>query len=347
MAVMRSSRKTLLWVALAALLSQNLVIPVASFEDQKTYYTPDPHAHTPPAVSYYPPPHSSGGGHATPTPSHGGGSPPANCGTPPNHHHHTPSPPTGGGYYNPPTHTPSTPHTPIPPTTPVDPGTPSPPTGGGYYNPPTHTPSTPHTPTPPTTPVDPGTPTGGGYYNPPTHTPSTPPTTPVDPGTPSPPTGGGYYNPPTPTTPYTPTPPTTPIDPGTPNPPSITFPSPPFPISPPFTCTYWRNHPTLIFALFGWWGSVGTAFGVPSSTTGLGSNMNLLQALSNTRTDGFGELYREGTAALLNSMSHTRFPYTTNQVQNSFVAGLSSNKAATAQAQLFKLANEGRIKPRH
>lgn len=104
----------------------------------------------------------------------------------------------------------------------------------------------------------------------------------------------------------------------------------------------------MIFALFGWWGTVGNAFGVgiPNSTPGFSSNMNLLQALSNTRSDGFGELYREGTAALLNSMSHARFPYTTNQVQNSFVAALSSNKAATAQAQLFKLANEGKIKPR-
>ena len=74
--------------------------------------------------------------------------------------------------------------------------------------------------------------------------------------------------------------------------------------------------------------------------------MNLLEALSNTRTDGIGALYREGTAALLNSVAHTRFPYTTNQVRDSFIRGLSSNRAAGAQAQLFKMANEGRMKPR-
>nr|GMD90329.1 protodermal factor 1 [Ipomoea batatas] len=85
--------------------------------------------------------------------------------------------------------------------------------------------------------------------------------------------------------------------------------------------------------------------GVPAG--GFGTNLNLLQALSNTRNDGFGELYREGTASLLNSMLSTnRFPYTTQHVRDSFGAALSSNTAAAAQARLFKLANEGRLKPK-
>ncbi|PIN00648.1 hypothetical protein CDL12_26852 [Handroanthus impetiginosus] len=308
----------LLWSVMAALLSQNLVVPVmsaANVDNQKNYYSPDPNAQTPPPVSFSPPPHGSGGGHATPTPSHGtpshgggsyGGTPPGNCINPPSggHHHTTPSPPQGGG-------------------------------GGGYHSPPT-----PIVVSPPS----------GGYYDPPPA--STP--TPI---VPSPPTGG-YYNPPstpTPITPITPTPivpspptPTTPIDPGTPSTPGIGIPSPPFafnPSSPPFTCIFWRNHPTLIWGLLGWWGTVGNVFGV-TSLPGFGANMNLLQALSNTRTDGFGELYREGTAALLNSMAHARFPYTTNQVRDSFIAALGSNRAAGAQAHLFKLANEGRTKPR-
>ncbi|GFP78749.1 protodermal factor 1 [Phtheirospermum japonicum] len=168
------------------------------------------------------------------------------------------------------------------------------------------------------------------------------------------PSGGGHYHP-TPT-PHkggtTVAPPTTPtVVPRTPTTPAITVPSPPFsfdPNSPPFTCTYWRNHPTLIWGLLGWWGSVGSAFGVSSSSSlpvGYGDHMNLLQALSNKRTDGLGELYRQGTAALLNSMAHTKFPYTTPQVRDSFVAALGSDKAAAAQAQLFKLANEGKLKP--
>lgn len=83
-----------------------------------------------------------------------------------------------------------------------------------------------------------------------------------------------------------------------------------------------------------------------TNVPGVGANTNLLQALSNTRTDGFGELYREGTASLMNSMAHAKFPYTTTQVRDRFVGALTSNKAAAAQARVFKLANEGKIKSR-
>ncbi len=90
---------------------------------------------------------------------------------------------------------------------------------------------------------------------------------------------------------------------------------------------------------------MGSAFGV-TSVPGFGGSLTLQQALSNTRTDGLGALYREGTASLLNSMVNQKFPFTTKQVRESFVVALSSNKAAAAQAQLFKLANEGRVKSR-
>lgn len=106
----------------------------------------------------------------------------------------------------------------------------------------------------------------------------------------------------------------------------------------------------MVWGLIGWLGTVGGpvnggtiggTFGVPT-VPGFSPNTNVLQALSNTHTDGYGELYREGTAAFLNSMAHARFPYTTTQVRDSFIAALSSNKAASAQAHLFRLANEGR-----
>jgi len=157
----------------------------------------------------------------------------------------------------------------------------------------------------------------------------TPPSPIVDPGTPI--IGG---SPPTPI-----------IDPGTPGTPFIPAPFPPIT----GTCDYWRNHPTLIWGLLGWWGTVGGAFGtvsIPSSIPGFDPHMNLLQALSNTRSDPIGALYREGTASWLNSMVNHKFPFTTPQVRDHFVAGLSSNKAATKQAHTFKLANEGRLKPR-
>ncbi|KAL7143617.1 hypothetical protein ABFS83_08G204100 [Erythranthe nasuta] len=145
---------------------------------------------------------------------------------------------------------------------------------------------------------------------------------------------------PTPTTPtHTPTPSVTP-----PTTPGITIPSPPFafdPNSPPFNCTYWKNHPTIVWGLVGWWGTVGNAFGVTGTIPGFGAHLNPLEALTNTRTDGFGELCRQGTAALLNCLAHTKFPLTAAQVRSSFVAALGSDKAAAAQAQIFKLANEG------
>lgn len=100
--------------------------------------------------------------------------------------------------------------------------------------------------------------------------------------------------------------------------------------------------------MFGFAGAtLGGAFGLTSgsSTPGIGSHLSLEQALSNTRTDGIGELYREGTASLLNSMVMKRFPFTTEQVRDRFVSSLGSSNAAAAQAHVFKMANEGRLKP--
>ncbi|KAL9395918.1 hypothetical protein Peur_010171 [Populus x canadensis] len=261
----------LMWVLAAGLLSHNLAFPVlaTTFEDQKNYYSPDPHSRSPPSGSHRTPSHGSGGSSVNP-PSHS-----------------TPSTPSGGGY-NP---------------------TPSIPSGGNCGTPPSvPTPSTPSNP-----------PRGGGYH-------------------PTPPTTGG-----SPPTPVIVSPPTTPsITPGTPF-----TPTPPFIPDPnsPFSCNYWRTHPALIWGVLGWWGTMGNAFGV-TSLPRFGTSMTLQQALSNTRTDGYGTLYREGTASLLNSMVSNRFPFTTRQVRENFVASLASNKAAGAQGHLFKLANEGRLKPR-
>lgn len=90
---------------------------------------------------------------------------------------------------------------------------------------------------------------------------------------------------------------------------------------------------------------MGSAFGI-TNAPGFGATLSLPQALSNSRTDGLGALYREGAASFLNSMVNNRFPFTTSQVRDSFVSALSSNKAAAAQSQVFKMANEGRFKPR-
>ncbi|XP_018823968.1 protodermal factor 1 [Juglans regia] len=213
-----------------------------------------------------------------------------------------------------------------------------------HVNPPSHGPGgTPHGSPPHGNPPPHGS--GGGSYYPPPSTPSggdcgTPPSTPGS-------DGGSYHYPPsaggTPPTPVIVSPPsgsTTPT-PRTPTPPFLPDPNTPFT----GTCNYWRSHPGVVWGLLGWWGTLGSAFGVPS-VPGFGAHLSLQQALSNTRNDGLGALYREGTASLLNSMVNNRFPYTTKEVRQNFVSALGSNKAAAAQAQLFKLANEGRLKPR-
>ncbi|KAJ6335912.1 hypothetical protein OIU78_012503 [Salix suchowensis] len=178
---------------------------------------------------------------------------------------------------------------------------------------------------------------GGSSGNPPSHS------------TPSDPSGGGYK--PTPSTPpggNCGTPPSVPTPSKPSNPPRGTpfTPTPPFIPDPnsPFSCNYWRTHPALTWGVVGWWGTMGNAFNV-TSLPGFGTSMTLQQALSNTRTDGYGTLYREGTASLLNSMVSNKFPFTTRQVRDNFIAALASNKAAAAQGHLFKLANEGKLKP--
>ncbi|XP_047324752.1 protodermal factor 1 [Impatiens glandulifera] len=352
------------WVLVLALLSQTLVIiPVISTldQDQKTYY-PAPSGGSSGSYGNPSPPHSSGGGGHHHTPSHSS----PNCGNPP---HKTPShkPPSSGGY------TPKPPSTgggggsytptPTPPSTGGGGGgytpTPTPPStggggGGGYTPTPTVPTPTPTVPTP--TPDPPSTGGGGGY----TPTPD-PPSTGGGGGytpTPDPPSsgGGGYYNPPstpdggspplvdTPPISYSPpdysppisySPPTVPIDPGTP-----TFPG----SNPPYTCIYWGNHPDMIWGLLGWWGTVGGVFGVVPV---ISPSLSLQQALSNNRLDGVGSLYREGTASLLNSMIDRNFPFSTQQVKDSFVASVVSDKTALNQAQVFKLANEGRLNKKH
>lgn len=109
-------------------------------------------------------------------------------------------------------------------------------------------------------------------------------------------------------------------------------------------CRYWLSHPGVIWGLFGFWCPMARLFG-PTAAAPFGHDLTVPEALANTRADGVGELYREGTASLLNSMVNSRFPFTTQQVKDAFSAALSSggDHAAAAQAQLFKKANEGHV----
>ncbi|KAG6526624.1 protodermal factor 1-like [Zingiber officinale] len=187
---------------------------------------------------------------------------------------------------------------------------------------------------------------GGGYYSPPSTGGDAPPSG----------GGGGYYNPPsstpvvvpTPTTPVVVPTPTTPVVVPTPTTPVVVPPGTPFtpvdPNCPPFTFDYWRCHPNAIWSLFGFWCPVAQIFGLPNPAAFASTNPTVMDALANTRRDGIGELYREATAAFLNSLVDHHFYFTGEQVRDSFRAAVVSDKEASAQAQLFKQANEGRLK---
>ncbi|CAH9107446.1 unnamed protein product [Cuscuta europaea] len=304
---MRKPASLFTLAAMVALISLSLAIPVMSTTGYSPYSPATPGGGDNDNINCNNPPHGGSGssGSHHDSPTPSKSTPSK---SPPSDHHGS-----GGGSsgysHSPPPYTP-TPATPVPVTP----------------TPKTPTPTTPIIVSPPT---DPGTPT---YTTPTIPTPSSPishvPTTP---------TVG--LTPPIPFIPYTP--------------PSVG--TPPFTFNPsspgPFPCTFWRTHPTMIWGLVGWNGnSVRSMFGMGSGSGagGFGAGMSCLEALSNTRTDGLGELYREGTAAMLNALSSGRsFPYTADQVKVSFgrAALSSSDSAAAAQANLFKLANEGHLKP--
>lgn len=96
----------------------------------------------------------------------------------------------------------------------------------------------------------------------------------------------------------------------------------------------------MIIAVVGSLGNIGKTFGAACSLI-VGKKLeNLHDALSNTRTDGVGALLREGAAAYLNSIVNKKFPFTTQQVKDCIVVAVTSDSAASAQAGIFKKANE-------
>ncbi|KAK1616304.1 hypothetical protein QYE76_021821 [Lolium multiflorum] len=107
---------------------------------------------------------------------------------------------------------------------------------------------------------------------------------------------------------------------------------------------YWKGHPDAIIAAIGSLGNIGQTFGAACSMI-VGKKLeNLHDALSNTRTDGIGALIREGAAAYLNSIVNKKFPFTTQQVKDCIVVAVISEGAASAQAGVFKKANDSHYK---
>ncbi|BAH91596.1 protodermal factor 1 [Oryza sativa Japonica Group] len=166
----------------------------------------------------------------------------------------------------------------------------------------------------------------GGYK--PTPTP-----TPAYGSTPTP----SYGTTPTPSYGTTPTPSygTTPSTPSTPDVPEV-------PTKHDFcgSCDYWKNHPDVIISAIGSLGDIGKTLGTACSLITGKKLENLHDALSNTGTDGTGALLREGAAAYLNSIVNKKFPFTTQQVKDCIVVAMTSDGAASSQAEIFKKAND-------
>uniref|UniRef100_A0ACD5ZJU8 Uncharacterized protein n=1 Tax=Avena sativa TaxID=4498 RepID=A0ACD5ZJU8_AVESA len=181
---------------------------------------------------------------------------------------------------------------------------------------------------------------GGGYKPTPTPTPTygaTP--TPSYGTTPTP----SYGTTPTPSYGTTPTP-SYGTTPSTPSAPSHDVPAIPKKHDFIGSCDYWKGHPDAIVAAIGSLGNIGQTFGAACSMI-IGKKLGTLHdALSNTRTDGIGALIREGAAAYLNSIVNHKFPFTTQQVKDCIVVAVTSDGAASAQAGVFKKANESHYK---
>ncbi|KAG0583052.1 hypothetical protein KC19_3G105300 [Ceratodon purpureus] len=156
--------------------------------------------------------------------------------------------------------------------------------------------------------------------------------TPVVPTTPDVP-----YSP----TPYTPTP-------YTPTDPAPTTPAP----TTPGSCSWWSsntsNFPDIISifttlldvfqTISGGSGGSGGAGSIISSI--FGNQMTVYQGLTNTRTDGYGALARQGSAAILNAYSRPReYPYSPFQVKLQFKNALGNQQSAFQMARVFENAN--------
>ena len=92
-------------------------------------------------------------------------------------------------------------------------------------------------------------------------------------------------------------------------------------------------------------GGIGGGSGGSSGSSSIissifGNQMTVYQGLTNTRTDGYGSLARQGSAAILNAYSRPRqYPYSASQVKVQFRNALGSQQAAFQMAKVFENAN--------
>ena len=105
-------------------------------------------------------------------------------------------------------------------------------------------------------------------------------------------------------------------------------------------CRYWAEHVNHWPAFFNVRTEVAQAFGTQAGR--VYGTTTLLQALYDTRADGYSQLLSHGVASLMNAYTKPNFPLRHDAVIEQFLAALSSRMAAGVQGQKFQAANHAR-----
>jgi len=124
---------------------------------------------------------------------------------------------------------------------------------------------------------------------------------------------------------------------------------PPSPPSSPGSCSSWaKAHPSTLPDLLSFitpikdiFAKAGDSSTIQAITSIFGSKITLHQGLTQTGTDGYSSLLRQGSAAILNSYTVRDFPYRPVQVTSAFRGALVSQQAASVMATKFENANLG------
>jgi hypothetical protein len=106
-------------------------------------------------------------------------------------------------------------------------------------------------------------------------------------------------------------------------------------------CSYWSSHTSRWPRFFTIYSKVTDAFPGAKVRIVYGTT-TLLQALYDTRPDGYSQLLRHGVAALLNAYDITppsHYEYSHATVIELFMSALASRTSAVQQAQKFENAN--------
>jgi hypothetical protein len=110
----------------------------------------------------------------------------------------------------------------------------------------------------------------------------------------------------------------------------------------PGTCEYWSsNNSDIPGFLEGALVNLLQLLGINLGDLPFSTSTTLVEALNNRRTDAYGALMRQGSAALINSYHFANYAYTPQEVREGFNGALFSEQAAAVQAVKFENANQG------